>query len=301
MPDLQQEHGIHIDGGSDITLIRPFTRQTRGDGIYVGFQEGKNEPPVRVVIKDPDIQYASRHGIAPVAGQVTIEGGHLDHVGYHSINFEPSTAVEATSIRGVVEGIDVRHHGELASNSAGYAVAAGGAGRYLDPPIKPSIRIENITGDDLHMTVRATARVIVCNNVSDTPATIDFPATGPVTFIGNVRITPVAAAAGAAAIEVQPAASLGGVPRCLRQLSAAHPGLLWDALQDSVSIILGKHWIRQTAPRTIVLSPRSVPVAAMGGLGAPDRIGAIMSAEPIMSGYARPGLPSSSIAAICPR
>ena len=189
----------------------------------MGFQPGKNDPPLRVVIKYPDIQYASRHGIAPVAGQVTIQGGHIDHVGYHDIDFEPSTDVEATSIRGVVEGIDLRHHGELDSGSEGYAVAAGGTGRYVEPPIKPSLRIENVTGDDLDMTVRSTASVIVCNNVSDEPTTIDLPGSGHITFIGNVRITPVAKVPSTVVIAVQPVASLKGVPRCLRQLSPARP------------------------------------------------------------------------------
>ena len=40
----QYEHGIAIDGGSDITLNRPVTRDTRGDGIYVGYSRGWNSP-----------------------------------------------------------------------------------------------------------------------------------------------------------------------------------------------------------------------------------------------------------------
>ena len=36
------EHGIHIDGGSNITLNHPTTRNTRGDGIFVGYS-GRQE------------------------------------------------------------------------------------------------------------------------------------------------------------------------------------------------------------------------------------------------------------------
>ena len=87
-PSYQQEHGIQIDGGSDITLNHPIVRSTRGDGIYVGYQAGLNRPAMGVVINRPNIERASRNGIAPVAGEVTIRGGHIAYTGLFGIDFE---------------------------------------------------------------------------------------------------------------------------------------------------------------------------------------------------------------------
>ncbi len=172
----QNEHGIQVDGGSDIVLDHPVTRDTRGDGIYVGYQEGKNSPATGVVINDADIRRASRNGIAPVAGEVTIRGGHIADTGLHGIDFEVNDSTGASSIRGVVDGVDIRSHGDLPGiEPSSYAVAAGG----YSSDTKPSVLVENVTGDRLRMTIRNTASVIVRNNVSDETTTADFPDLAP--------------------------------------------------------------------------------------------------------------------------
>jgi hypothetical protein len=182
------EHGIDIDGGSGITLNHPVTRDTRGDGIYVGYSKGYNSPAVRVRINHPNVARAARNGISPVAGQVTIRGGHIAHTGLMSIDFEVNDATGAGSIRGVVDGTDIRSHGDLPATAAYctcWAVAAEGA----SSATKPSISVQNLTGDDLRMTIKDTATVIVRDNVSDTSVIARFPGSGSVTFSGNVRIT----------------------------------------------------------------------------------------------------------------
>jgi hypothetical protein len=180
----QNEHGIQVDGGSSIVINNPITRNTRGDGIYVSYQAGKNLPPVGVVINNPDIERASRNGIAPVAGQVTIRGGHIAYTGLHGVDFEVNDATAAASIRGVVDGIDIRRHGDLDIDSS-YAVAAGG----YSTATKPSMLVQNLTGDNLKMTIRYTASVIVQSNVSDASTSADFPGCGTISFSGNTRIT----------------------------------------------------------------------------------------------------------------
>jgi hypothetical protein len=189
MDALQSEHGIHIDGGSHITLNRPVTRRTRGDGIYIGYQSGSYLPATGVVINDPDIRRASRNGIAPVAGQVTIRGGRIARTGLFGIDFEPNDDVGAGSIDGVVDGVDIRQVTDLpgtASHASGpYVVAAGG---YSDAP-KARIDVRNVTGDRLRMTIRNTMAVVVCGNVSDEPTTVDITGATDVTFYGNVRMT----------------------------------------------------------------------------------------------------------------
>ena len=183
----QNEHGIQIDGGSNITLNHPTVRDTRGDGIYVNY-ESSSDLPVGIVINDADIERTSRSGIAPVAGQVTIRGGHVSQTGLHGINFEVNDDTGARSIVGVVDGIDIRRVGDLpAVNLTAYAVAAGGA----SDATKPSMRVQNLTGDVLRMTIRDTASVVVTGNVSGSSTTANFPGCGSVTFTGNVGISKV--------------------------------------------------------------------------------------------------------------
>jgi hypothetical protein len=181
----QSEHGIHIDGGSDIVLNRPRTRNTRGDGIYIGYQPGKNSPARAVTINRPDIARASRNGIAPVAGQVTIRGGRIRDTGLHGINFEVNDDRGANSIRGVVDGVDLRRIGTLPKVPYGsYAVAAGG---YSTARKQPMV-VKNVTGDYLNMTIRHTADVVVTSNVSERRTIANFRASPSVRFSGNVRI-----------------------------------------------------------------------------------------------------------------
>ena len=181
----ENEHGIQIYGGTDIVINHPVTRDTRGDGIYTNYGAGDNEPPTGVVITDPDIERAARNGIAPVAGEVTIRGGHIAYTGLHGIDFEVNDDIAAASIRGVVDGVDIRHHGDIPGiESSTYAVAAGGYSKAT----KPSVTVENLTGDVLRITIRNTEHVTVINNVSDESTTADFPGSKSVTFKDNVRI-----------------------------------------------------------------------------------------------------------------
>ena len=140
-----------------------------------------------ILISNPNIERASRNGIAPVAGEVTIRGGHIDSTGLHGVDFEVNDATGAASIRGVVDGVDIRRPGDLAAASKSctcYAVAVGGS----SSTSKPSMRVENVTGDHLRMTIRDTDIVVVRDNTSDTDTTADFPGSGSVTFSGNTRI-----------------------------------------------------------------------------------------------------------------
>ena len=184
----EAEAGIQIDGGSNITLNRPVTRNTRGDGIYISYSSGNNQPPVGVLINRPNIERASRNGIAPVAGQVTIRGGHIARTGLHAIDFEVNDATGARSIQGVVDSVHIRRHGDLSAARrycTCYAVAAGG----YSSVTKPSILVEDLTGDHLRIVIHHTARVVVRNNVSRVNTTARILDLGSVTFSGNTRIS----------------------------------------------------------------------------------------------------------------
>ncbi|MEW6223309.1 MAG: hypothetical protein AB1627_01640, partial [Chloroflexota bacterium] len=182
----QWEHGIHVDGGSGITLNHPITRDTRGDGIFTGYDPGRTTPPTGVVINDPDVERAARNGIAPVGGQVTIRGGHIAYVGLHGIDFEPNDATEAGSIRGIVDGVDIRRYGDRPVGYMGYAISAGWG--HLST-MKPSLLIQNNTGDRLSIVVMNTTSVRILDNTSDASAIAEIIDSGSVSFSGNVRIT----------------------------------------------------------------------------------------------------------------
>jgi hypothetical protein len=183
----QWEHGIQIDGGTGITLNGPVTRNTRGDGIFTGYEPGRNSPPKAVVINYPNVEKASRNGIAPVGGQVTIRGGHVAYIGLHGIDVEPNDAVEAASSRVVVYGVSLRHIGTFRAYTGypGYAISAGWG--YLGK-MKPSILIQGNTGDRLSIVVMKTSSVKVLNNRSDLSAIAEVISSTSVSFSGNIGI-----------------------------------------------------------------------------------------------------------------
>jgi hypothetical protein len=184
--NTQWEHGIHVDGGSNITINDPVTRDTRGDGILTGYDPGRTTIPTGVVINRPNIERAARNGIAPVGGEVTIRGGHIANVGLHGIDFEPNDAKEAGSIRALVDGVDIRRYGDRPVGYTGYAISAGWG--YLGT-MKPSVVLQNNTGDRLSIVVMNTSVVKILNNTSDASAIAEIIDSSNITYSGNVRIT----------------------------------------------------------------------------------------------------------------
>lgn len=177
--------GFYIDGGLDITLDHVRVRMTQGDGIYVGYNSGSTTPAQAVQIIAPDLSRLGRNGVAPVAGDVSIEGGTISHVGLFGVNFECNTNLGCASIVGSVSGTSFSAVGEQWTGAIHYAVAAGG----LTSAQKQSITVTRVTADGAYMTIRYTDSVSVTNNVSGTSATAGFPGCGAVTFNGNTRIT----------------------------------------------------------------------------------------------------------------
>jgi hypothetical protein len=183
----QWEHGIDISGGSYITLNSPVTRNTRGDGIFVGYEAGRNSPPTAVLINHPNIERASRNGIAPVGGQVTIRGGHIYYAGLHGIDIEPNDATEAGSSRVVIDGVNIRRVGALRASTGypGFAISAGWG--HLGTT-KPSVLIQNNVGDRLSIVVMKTGTVRIVNNRSDVTAIAEIITSTNISYSGNVRI-----------------------------------------------------------------------------------------------------------------
>jgi hypothetical protein len=168
-----------------ITLDHVRVRNVRGDGIYIGYNSGSTTPPSGVRIIAPDLSLLGRNGIAPVAGQVSIQGGSVSHAGLFGVNFECNTEAGCESIVGSVSGIDFRSMGEQWTGTIDYAVAAGG----LTTATKQSISVVGISADRAFLTIRYTASVVVQNVVSDSAATAKFPGCGSVIFAANHGVT----------------------------------------------------------------------------------------------------------------
>lgn len=250
-PDTQFEHGIQIDGGSAITLNNPTTRRTRGDGIYVGFQIGKNHPPTGVIINHPDVEFASRNGISPVAGEVTIHGGHVNQVGLHGIDFEPNNVQAGASIRGAIQGTDIRNFGQLEVGFTSYAVAAGGNYHGAKTPTKIAIAVENITGDCLRMTIRNTAIVAVRNNVSDVATGASMLGSHLISFGGNVRITGTMEAVEPCALRQD-----GDVPSPNPGGPSGIPGADWTLIAHDIL-----YWLFVTVPKAVTAAGIVSPIS----------------------------------------
>lgn len=189
----QWEHGISIAGGSNITINHPIMSDLKGDGVAVSDESGpySGTAPVKVVINNPDITRTGRNGISVIAGEATINGGKISHSGLGNIDFEPNRGDEASTLKGIVNGVDMRTYGDLASTAyawtggESFAVAAGGS----SAGTKQYINVINCTGDRLRMGIYNTTSSTVTGNISDVSKPVYFSNVGSVTFSNNTNLT----------------------------------------------------------------------------------------------------------------
>jgi hypothetical protein len=162
------------------------TRDTRGDGIYVGYQNGSNSPSKGVVINNPDIARAARSGIAAVAGEVTVRRGKINRVGLHGVNVEPNYATGAKSLRITVDRVDIRNVDDItAVPGKGYGVSSGWGYTGVRRPL---LKVVDSTGDVLSIAASAMDRIIVTGNRSSSASVFEYWNSGSVTFSGNTNI-----------------------------------------------------------------------------------------------------------------
>lgn len=188
----QWEHGISIAGGSNITINHPIMSDLKGDGVAVSDESGpySGSAPTKIVINNPDITRTGRNGISVIAGEATINGGKISHSGLGNIDFEPNRTDEAVTLKGIVNGVDMRTYGDLQATAyawtggESFAVAAGGS-----TGTKQYINVINCTGDRLRMGIYNTASSTITGNVSDTAKPVYFVNVGSVTFANNTNLT----------------------------------------------------------------------------------------------------------------
>ncbi len=184
----QHESGIHIDGGSSIRLDRVSVRDTYGDGIYIGFKDGRLAPATGVILYKVSIARAGRNGVAIVAANgLLITSSVITDTSLQGIDLEPDLS-NAVISRVTVQRSSVRRFGRSGAYT-GWAFASNGkAGTVSD------IKVSGNTGDRFSATVQnqygGTHRNITFTGNSSTyRAHAYFTNVTGLTFSGNVNIT----------------------------------------------------------------------------------------------------------------
>ena len=99
----------------------PTTRDTRGDGIYTGYHAGQERPsPSASSIKRPGhrARLAQRHRAGRRPGDHRW-AARSTHTGLHCDRLRTQRRYRApASIVGVVDGVDIRHHGDIRRTSS---------------------------------------------------------------------------------------------------------------------------------------------------------------------------------------
>jgi Right handed beta helix region len=89
--DLEAQHGIALEGVTDVELNRVYIHDTYGDNVYVSRHEGDRRWSERVWIHDSTFARTGRQGIAVVAARdVVIERNWLTHMRRAAIDLEPT-------------------------------------------------------------------------------------------------------------------------------------------------------------------------------------------------------------------
>ncbi len=160
---FEAQHGISLEGVTDVELDRVHIHDTYGDHVYVSRHEEDRRWSERVWIHDSTFERTGRQGIAVVAARdVVIERNTMTDMARATIDLEPTTASW---------GADNVH---IIDNEIGPGrllfVAAGGGG----PVNRVVIARNTLRGRDLSFRVvppegQRRQRFWVVDNTSDTP------------------------------------------------------------------------------------------------------------------------------------
>ncbi len=89
----QHEHGIGITGGYNIKLYRVTTRDTYGDGVYIGWIPGSVSPAHDITLQRVNLGRAGRSGVGIVGGHnILITDSTINATGIHGVNLENDLA-----------------------------------------------------------------------------------------------------------------------------------------------------------------------------------------------------------------
>lgn len=193
--DHQFEHGIWIDGGSDIEIAEVTIENPLGDCVYLGLGDGHLPWAERVTFRDSVCRGAGRNGVAIIGGRdVLIERNTFERIGLHAVDIEPNRTdgrggtEEVRPVQGARDVAVIEN--TIVGPIDGYFVAANGWGAIDGLSV-----IDNVLeGAPLRITVQPLpdsgfirSGVVVRGNRSDAPyETTDGAA---MRFTRNVDLT----------------------------------------------------------------------------------------------------------------
>jgi hypothetical protein len=179
---LAGQHGIRIDGASDIELDGVRVSDVYGDFVYMGKSQQRDRRwTERVWIHDSTFTRSGRQGLTVTAGRdVVIERNTINDVRMGSIDMEPHPSFGAENIH-------------ILDNVIGPArllfVAASGHGRVNTVVIEGNVlRGDNLTFWVMPPEATRRQRFWVVDNTSDAPATsppLQFTRVDGVVVTGN--------------------------------------------------------------------------------------------------------------------
>jgi hypothetical protein len=191
----QFEHGISIEGGSDIEIASVTIENPRGDCIYVGDADGTLGWAARISIHDSVCRGPGRNGVAIVAGRdIRIESNTFQAIGLHVVDIEPNrtdglSGTEAVRpVQGAANVAVIANR--IIGPVSGYFFAANGWGpidglNVLDNVLKEAPL--RITIQPLPVSGFIRSRIVVRGNRSDTP--FDSTNGAAMSFTRNVDLT----------------------------------------------------------------------------------------------------------------
>jgi hypothetical protein len=172
------QHGVYVNGGSDISIGAGTIQSVYGDGVY------NNGGTVRLTVASMHVISACRMGVAlTAASTVSITGNTFDAVGYAVLDMEPNYS--GTAVSGVTfSGNTIGTWGQE------FVAANGVAGSIVE---NVTVNGNTITGSSLRTVITLARRTNIAftNNVSthvSTSGTIfTFTHIDGLTFTGNVQ------------------------------------------------------------------------------------------------------------------
>jgi hypothetical protein len=163
VPDLEAQHGIRVEGATDVELDRVRVSDVHGDFVYLGKHLEDDRWTERVWIHDSTFARSGRQGISVTGGRdIVIEHNTISDVRMATIDMEPHPSFGAENIH-VIE------------NTFGpvrlISIAATGGGR-VDTVV---VARNTLRGQALRLIARPPdgsrrQRYWIVDNTSDTPA-----------------------------------------------------------------------------------------------------------------------------------
>jgi hypothetical protein len=92
VPELEGQHGISLEGVTDVELDRVHIHDTYGDLVYISRHEGDRRWSERVWIHDSTLERSGRQGVTVGAGRdIVIERNRLTDMRRATVDLEPTT------------------------------------------------------------------------------------------------------------------------------------------------------------------------------------------------------------------